>query len=1424
MTLPTDSQWARYSALCARLRPLPTAARQAQLEAWQAAGAEDPQVLSLVALHWALRPDPGRDRTGERLGNFTLEAPLGAGGMGVVYRAQQHISLITRPVAVKLIHPALLRTARGEALARFQAEMGMLVRLEHEGIARIYDGGIGEDPRTHDPCPYIAMELVHGGLPLTTYARDYALPWLERLTLFVRVCQAVRYAHEHRVVHRDLKPTNILVDHEGRPFVIDFGLASACDMLLPGAPLAASGTPAYMSPEQVSPAWGAVSDRSDVYALGLLLYELLTGQSPYVLPRDGAFAQWQQVITEAAPPPLRQVDATYGEELETILAAALAKRPTERLSVAVLRARLERYLQMQAPARAPLRHDTSQAQRDTIGTTPGGLAPGWRTPDAERRQLTILFCDLVESTALATQLDPEDLREVIRAYHTTCAAVIQRFDGHIAQYLGDGLLVYFGYPQAHEDDAQRAVRAGLGMVDAVGQLHTRLERERGVHLRIRLGIHTGLVVVGDMGSGMRREPLALGEPPNLAARLQGLAAPNTVVLSAATLQLLGGFFACQPIGTPRLKGVAQPLEVYQVLAESTARSRLEAAGSTGLTPLVGREQEVGLLLERWAQVKDGLGQVVLLSGEAGIGKSRLVQVLKEHVATEPQAWLTPCQCSPYHQHTALYPMIELLERVALRFEREESPLQKLSKLEGFLVQYGLPLAEAMPLFATLLSLPLPADYAPLTVSPAQQKQQTLRALLTILLRIAAQQPVLFVMEDLHWVDPSTLEMLNLIVDQGPTARILALWTFRSDFIAPWRGRSHLTQVTLPRLPRRQTTEMIGQVAHRKALPAEVVEQVVAKTDGVPLFVEELTKAVLESGLLREEADRYELVGPLPPLAIPTTLQDSLMARLDRLATVKAVAQLGATIGRMFPYDLLHAVAPLDEGLLQSSLRQLVEAELLYQQGLPPQSTYVFKHVLIQDTAYQSLLRSTRQQYHQRIAQVLAERFPETAETQPEQLAYHYTEAGLPAQALPYWQRAGQQALQRSANLEAVRHLTIALEVLATLPDTQARAQQELDVQLALGPALMTTKGPTPEVAQTYARARALCTRIGETPQLFPMLWGIWRYYWHQGGILKARELGEQLCKLAQRTADPTHSLEAHTALGSTLFHVGDYAAARTHLDQGIALTDLAAQRAQGLHHGEAPGVRCLGMVALTLWCLGYPTQAVQRSQEALALAQTLAHPYSLSSAQHLAAFLHQRRREAPAVQGQAEALLTLATAQGFQGYVRYGTCWQGWAFAMQGRGETGRAQLRQGLAAFVATGQGLARPLCLVLLAEAAGHAGQVEEGLHLLAEARTTFEASGRGDLLTEAYRLQGAFFLRQATSSPAQAEACFQQALAIARRQQAKAWELRAATSLSRLWQQQGKRSAARELLAPIYGWFTEGFDTADLLEAKALLEALR
>jgi len=1059
-------------------------------------------------------------------------------------------------------------------------------------------------------------------------------------------------------------------------------------------------------------------------------------------------------------------------------------------------------------------------QTSRAATTPP--EPG--SPEAERRQLTVLICDLVDSTVLASQLDPEEWREVVRAYQDTCAKVIARFEGHIAQYLGDGLLVYFGYPQAHEDDAQRAVRAGLGMVEALGQRNARMSQEHGVQLNVRLGIHTGHVVVGEIGGGARHEQLALGETPNIAARLQGVAAPNTVVISAATYQLLGGFFACQSLGITLLKGFAQPLETYQVLSESTARSRLDMAGSTGLTPLVGREQEVGLLLERWAQVKDGFGQVVLLSGEAGIGKSHLVQMLTEQVVTEPQAWLTPCQCSPYYQNTALYPMIDLLERVVLRFEREESLQQKLRKLEGFFVQHGLPLAEAVPLFAALLSLPLTEGYTPLTGSPEQQKQNTLHAFLTILLRIAAQQPVRFVMEDLHWVDPSTLELLTLLVDQGPTTRILALFTCRPDFTPPWTGRSHVTQVTLNRLPRRQAAEMTAQVAHHKALPPEVVAQVVAKTDGVPLFVEELTKMVLESGLLQERAERYELTGPLLPLAIPTTLHDSLMARLNRLSEVKGLAQLGATLGREFSYELLQAVSLWDEGTLRHGLHQLVAAEFLYQQGVPPQATYVFKHVLIQDAAYQSLLRSTRQQSHQRIAQVLEASFPEVCETQPELLAQHYTAAGCAEQAVIYWQRAGQHASDRSAHLEAISHCTTGIELLQTLPEAPEHTQQALTLYIALGAALQMAKGhAAPEVEHAYTQARTLCQQVGETPELVPVLFGLWRFYLVRSQLHMARELGETLLRLAQRADDPALAVIVHYALGNVWFYLGALPAARQRVGEGIARYRPDQRRALVFRMGQDPGVGCRVYAAMTLWSLGYPDQALIRVHEALALAHELSHPYSLAFARCWAAIVSQFHRDMSAVHEHAVAAVALSTEEGIPFYAALGTGLRGWALAMQGHGQEGLALVRQGLAAWRATGAVLNVPYFCTILADVSDHLGHTEDGLQALAEAHILAEQQEERWWEAEIARLRGVLLLRQTGTPQAETETWLQRALDVARRQQAKALELRAALSLSRLWQQQGKRAAARELLVPIYGWFTEGFDTVDLQEAKALLEEL-
>jgi class 3 adenylate cyclase/predicted ATPase len=1044
------------------------------------------------------------------------------------------------------------------------------------------------------------------------------------------------------------------------------------------------------------------------------------------------------------------------------------------------------------------------------------------TPDAERRQLTVLFCDLVDSTRLARHLDPEDYREVVRAYQATCTDVIQRFDGTIAQYLGDGLLVYFGYPQAHEDDAQRAVQAGLTLLDALALLKARVGADTGLPLAVRLGIHTGLAVVGAIGTAGHQETLALGDTPNVAARLQGLAAPDTVVVSDATWRLVQGYVIGQPLGSQALKGLETPVLAYQILGLSGAQSRLDVVPPRGLTPLVGREAELALLRARWVQTRDGLGQVVVLSGEAGIGKSRLVQVLQASLTAEPHVRVE-WRCSPYAQQSPLHPVIAHLHRL-LHWRLDAPPEDRLHALEETLTAYGFALPEVVPLFAALLSLPLPERYPPLTLTPPQQRQQTLEVLLAWLLAEALRQPVLFMVEDLHWIDPSTLEFLTLLLDRGPTARLLTLLTCRPEFAVPWGFRAHLTPLTLTRLSHPQVTQMIGQVAGGKALPAEVVAQIVAKTDGVPLFVEELTKTVLESGLLQEREECYALSGPLPPFAIPATLHDSLMARLDRLATVKDVAQLGATIGRTFAYALLQRLSPLDEGTLQQSLRQLVEAELVYQRGMPPQATYTFKHALIQDAAYHSLLRSTRQQYHQRIAHVLEHQLPETVDTQPELLAHHYTEAGLTAQAVGYWQQAGQRALQRSANLEAVSHLTKGLEVLSTLPETRERAQQELTLQIMLGAALGATRGPSAlETERTYARACALARQVGSPPELFPALYGFWYAHMGRGQLPRARELAAEFLELARPLHDSLLLAAGHRMLGNTAWWQGELIEAQAHARHGLTFYDPAQHRANAMSYGQDSGVACGMLGAHTLWMLGYPDQALQGVDETRALARKLAHPFSVAQTLLLSALLHQLRREPQAARAQAEAARALCTEQGFGMYGDWSLLPGGWALAQQGEVTEGIAQIRQGFAGFRATGAGVSWPWWLALVAEACGKVGQLDEGLCALEEALAAVQHNEEGHYEAEVYRLKGELLLQQSAAHPEAAEAQLQQALAVARRQQAKSWELRAAMSLARLWQQQGKRAEAHALLAPIYGWFTEGLDTVDLQEARALLEAL-
>lgn len=1047
--------------------------------------------------------------------------------------------------------------------------------------------------------------------------------------------------------------------------------------------------------------------------------------------------------------------------------------------------------------------------------------------NAERRQLTVMFCDLVDSTTLSEMLDPEDLREVIRRYQDTCNKIIRRFDGHIAQYLGDGLLVYFGYPQAHEDDAQRAVRAGLAIVEAVSHLNPRLQEQWKVALSVRVGIHTGLVVTGEVGEGSTREKLAIGETPNIAARLQGEAKPNTVIVSAATYRLIAGFFACHELENLTLKGFSKPMDACQIDHLSTARNRLDPL-SKGLTPIVGREQETNLLFECWQWVKEGMGQVVHLHGDAGMGKSRLVNVLEEHVAQDPQAWLTPCQCSAYHQNSAFYPVIDLLERFALKFEPDDEQTDKLSRLEGFLVQYGIELPEVVPVFCDLLSVPLGDKYSPSTLSPERQKKLIFETILGVLLEIASRQPLLIVIEDLHWADPTTLEFLNLLVDQIATTPIFALFTFRPNFNPPWGSRAYLSNLSVHRLTQKKSIDMVQHITGSKPLPPEVLEQILTKTDGVPLFVEELTKMVLESGLLREDEKEYTLAGKFIPLKIPMTLQDSLMARLDRLASAKELVQLCAILGREFTFEMLLAIQPRSEQMLQQGLKRLVESELLYQRGVFPKATYSFKHALIQETAYQSMLKNTRRRYHRKIAEVLIKKFSELSTTQPEVIAHHYSEAGLSIEAISYWQQAGQRAAERFANKEAIAHFTKGLELLADQPKNPEHTRKELMLQLAMGPPLSSLKGfAAPEVEVACSRAYKLCQQVGGARLQFPALWGLWHYYLVNSDFPKAVTLAEQLLGLAHTTNDHAFLSDAYRAMGETFLWSGEFSQARDYFEKGIDLTE---SRQQHSSFAENAGVSCRFFSAIALWFLGYPDQALLRSREAVTMAQELNHPLSLSAAHHFAGWLHLLRQESQATMEHAEAAMAIAADQGFVFFIAYDTMLKGWALAGQGHIKEGISQLHEGLIAFQATGTKVLVPQWMVVLAELYGIMGQVETALSVLADAQILSEKNdGEGYFIAEMLRLKGQLTIRgkkekvQEGADYDEAATYFLRAIKLAQQQDAKSLELRAAVSLSRIWQSQGKKSDAFELLSKTYDWFEEGFGTPDLIDAKVLIEEL-
>jgi class 3 adenylate cyclase/tetratricopeptide (TPR) repeat protein len=1045
------------------------------------------------------------------------------------------------------------------------------------------------------------------------------------------------------------------------------------------------------------------------------------------------------------------------------------------------------------------------------------------TPDVaaasgERRQLTVMFCDLVGSTALSEKLDPEELRSLLHAYRTLCGDVIARYDGFVARYVGDGILTYFGWPSAHEEDPERAVRAALEIV------HTAKRASSAEDLSVRIGIATGPVVVGEQAGTGDQSKLAVGSTPNLAARLQGLAVADQIVIATSTRRLVGNAFELADLGEHDLKGIAEPVHAWRVERALATESRFEAnRGSNALTPLVGREGEVDLLLRRWSQASDGEGQVVLLSGEPGIGKSRILSTLREQLEAQDVQALR-FQCSPYYVNSAFWPIIDNFER-ALKFTRDETDDAKLDKLETLIVtQYGRPLADVQ-FVASILSIQCEQRYGPFPITPQKHKDETLRTLVDITEAAARQQPSVLLFEDAHWADPTTLEVLDLLIDRVRAVPLLVVLTHRPEFQSRWSDQGHVGALNLSKLTRAQSAAIISTLAGGNTLPAALLEQILTRTDGVPLFVEELTKSILESGELKQAGDHYDYAGSSRAVTIPATLRDSLMARLDRFMPVKEIAQIGAAIGREFSYELAAAVAPMPQQQLDDALVRLTESGLAFRRGTPPDAIYSFKHALVQDAAYDSLLKSRRQELHAKIARMIEERFSTIKTTEPELLAHHLTEAGLVEAAIPLWQAAGELALKRMALTEAIAHLNKGFALLGTLPPSSQRDSSGLGLRLQLGTAWMALKGwATPEVWASLHPALALAKSLERHDALAPIFWGLTVNVLTQGRVAEALPWVQEILNIAEATGNADLLITGHMNACVCYGWLGKFHEAIEHANKVLDLYDAEKHRhlVDILNRDPETSARIYG--SISTWILGYPDRALRMNNEKDAHARRRGHPFDVGFALTMGPHEFDHRCKSKELHARAEECERLGRENSLPVlWAMLAPISYGLAFIREGKVAEGIASLEAGIAFWEGSGGKVHSPTLKAFLAEGMALNGDLDNALQLIDEQIAQIERPGWEERVhyAEILRLKG--WMLSLEGDLEGAERNFHASLDWARRQQAKMWELRTSTSLARLWQSQGKRQDAYELLAPVYGWFTEGFDTKDLQDAKALLDEL-
>jgi class 3 adenylate cyclase/predicted ATPase len=1039
--------------------------------------------------------------------------------------------------------------------------------------------------------------------------------------------------------------------------------------------------------------------------------------------------------------------------------------------------------------------------------------------DGERKTVTALFADIKGSTELMRDLDPEEARAIVDPVLQLMMAAVHRYGGYVAQSTGDGIFALFGAPVAHEDHPQRAVHAALAMQEELHRYAERLRVEGKIPVEARVGVSTGEVVVRTIETGGHTEYTPVGHVTNLAARMQTAAPAGSIAASEATQRLCEGYFEFRALGPRAVKGLSAPVEVYEVIRAGPLRTHFQLAARRGLTRFVGREREMQAIACALEQARAGHGQIVAAVGEAGAGKSRLMYEFK---ATIPDGYKVLEAYSVSHgEASAWLPVIELLYDY-FGIEDADDKAQRRDKIERRLGALDPALKDALPLLHTLMGLHEGPDPIAQMDAPIKRRR-TLDAIKRIIVRESLNQPIVVILEDLHWIDSETQALLDLLADSIANARVLLLVNYRPEYRHEWGNKSHYVQIGLKPLGRESAEELLTALLKDAIELRPLKRLIIEKTEGNPFFIEEMVQALFDEGALVRNGT-VKVARSLSQLRLPLTVQGVLAARIDRLpAEQKELLQTLAVIGRKSPLGLIRKVADKAEPQLERMLADLRTAEFIYEQPVLTDAEYIFKHALTQEVAYNSLLIGRRKLLHERAGQALESMFAEQLDDHLGELAHHFSRSDNVSKAVEYLGRAGRQALQRSAHTAAIGSLEEAIDLLPS-PDGSERIQRELQLQLVLGPALSAVKGwSAPEVERAYFRARELCQLLGDPPQLFPTLVGVWLVYYIRGESRLAYELAEQLMNRAQGRNDSTHLLVAHDALGSSSFDVGKLLPAREHKEAVISLYDPARHGPFGKRTSFDMKGYALSYLAQILWLLGYPDQALKRANEAVEFTQALSHPLSLAGAESFLGIVHQFRHEARAAQKAAERAIALSAEHGFTFWLALATILRGWAMAQQGLNEEGIAQMEEGLAAFRATGAGTGRPHWLSLLAEACIESGRPNDGLSVLAEAQAFANETEWRGYEAEMYRLKGELLLKQDDSYAAEAQSCFQRAIEIARNQSAKSWELRATMSLARLLAKQGKRDEPRAMLAGIYGWFTEGFDTADLKGAKALLEEL-